>query len=64
MIAMDRSRTEPDFAALAATAELYHRWLTGLLLMVVSRRGAAAAAELVFRLFRRQQLEKFLPGLD
>jgi hypothetical protein len=64
MIATDRSRTEPEEAALAATAELYHRWLTGLLLMVVSRRGGAAAAELVFRLFRRQQLEKFLPGLD
>jgi hypothetical protein len=61
---MDRSRIEPDDSALLAVAELYHRWLTGLLLMVVSRRGAAAAAELVFRIFRRQQLEKFLPGLD
>jgi hypothetical protein len=61
---MDRSRIEPDSAALLATAELYHRWLTGLLLMVVSRRGEAPAAELVFRLFRRQQLEKFLPGLE
>ena len=61
---MDRSRIEPDAAALQATAELYHRWLTGLLLMVVSRRGATAAAELVFRIFRRQQLEKFLPGLE
>src|SRR5262245_21985763 len=61
---MDRTRIEPHAAALQATAELYHRWLTGLLLMVVSRRGAAPAAELVFRIFRRQQLEKFLPGLD
>jgi hypothetical protein len=61
---MDRSRVEPDAAALLATAELYHRWLTGILLMVVSRRGVAPAAELVFRIFRRQQLEKFLPGLD
>jgi hypothetical protein len=61
---MDRTRVEPDAASLQATAELYHRWLTGLLLMVVSRRGAAAAAELVFRIFRRQQLEKFLPGLE
>jgi hypothetical protein len=32
--------------------------------MVVSRRGGSAAAELVFRIFRRQQLEKFLPGLE
>jgi hypothetical protein len=47
-----------------AVAELYHGWLTGLLLMVVSRRGRADAAELVFRIFRRQQLEKFLPGLE
>jgi hypothetical protein len=62
--AMDRTTVEPDAAALEATAELYHRWLTGILLMVVSRRGAAPAAELVFRIFRRQQLEKFLPGLD
>src|SRR5262245_45051002 len=61
---MDRTRIEPHAAALQATAELYHRWLTGLLLMVVSRRGAAPAAELVFRIFRRQHLEKFLPGLD
>ena len=61
---MDQQRIEPDATALQAVAELYHRWLTGLLLMVVSRRGATAAAELVFRIFRRQQLEKFLPGLE
>ena len=63
---MDRANNEAgtDHAALAAVAELYHRWLTGLLLMVISRRGAGPAAELVFRLFRRQQLEKFLPGLE
>jgi hypothetical protein len=30
----------------------------------VSRRDARTAAELVFRTFRRQHLEKFLPGLD
>jgi hypothetical protein len=30
----------------------------------VTRRDARAAAELVFRTFRRQHLEKFLPGLD
>jgi hypothetical protein len=29
----------------------------------VSRRSGADAAELVFRTFRRQHLEKFLPGL-
>jgi hypothetical protein len=47
-----------------AVETIYHAYLTGLILMVVSRRGAGDAAELVFRLFRRQQLEKFLPGLD
>lgn len=31
---------------------------------MVSRRDARTAAELVFRTFRRQHLEKFLPGLD
>lgn len=47
-----------------AVETIYHAYLTGLILMTVSRRGAADAADLVFRLFRRQQLEKFLPGLD
>ncbi len=47
----------------AALARLYHGWVTGLILMVVMQRGAGPAAELVFRLFRRQQREKFLPGL-
>lgn len=51
-------------AGYRAVETIYHAYLTGLILMVVSRRGARDAAELVFRLFRRQQLEKFLPGLD
>jgi hypothetical protein len=46
-----------------AVGELYHAYLTGLILTVVTRRGRDDAAELVFRTFRRQQLEKFLPGL-
>jgi hypothetical protein len=58
------SSVAPTEAALRAVADLYHGWLTGLLLMVVTRRGSASAAEMVFRIFRRQQLEKFLPGLD
>jgi len=44
-------------------ADLYHAYFTGLILSVVTRRGAADAAEFVFRVFRRQQLERFLPGL-
>jgi hypothetical protein len=45
-------------------AELYHAYLTGLILKTVLERGRGDAAELVFRLFRRQHLEKFLPGLE
>ena len=45
-------------------ADLYHAYFTGLILLVVTRRGTVAAAEFVFRVFRRQQEERFLPGLD
>jgi hypothetical protein len=44
-------------------AELYHAYFTGLILTVVTRRGTADAAEFVSRVFRRQQQERFLPGL-
>ena len=53
-----------ESAAWAALAELYHRYLTGLLLGMVTRLGAAPAADVVFRVFRNQHLEAFLPGLD
>lgn len=46
-----------------AVARLYHAFFTGLILRVASRRGAADAAELVFRVFRRQHRANFLPGL-
>ena len=45
-------------------ADLYHAYFTGLILTVVTRRGTADAAEFVFRVFRRQQQERFLPGLE
>src|SRR5437016_4838740 len=47
-----------------AVAELYHAYFTGLILTTVTRRGTADAAEFVFRVFRRQQQERFLPGLE
>jgi hypothetical protein len=47
-----------------AVADLYHAYFTGLILTVVTRRGTAEAAEFVFRVFRRQQQERFLPGLQ
>jgi len=46
-----------------SVADLYHAYFTGIILTVVTRRGTADAAEFVFRVFRRQQQERFLPGL-
>jgi hypothetical protein len=46
-----------------AVSVLYQALLTGLVLTLVTRRSEEGAAEFVFRLFRRQHLEKFLPGL-
>ncbi|MFC1886451.1 hypothetical protein ACFLZM_05285 [Thermodesulfobacteriota bacterium] len=46
-----------------AVYRLCHAYLTGLILSTVLRRSRTDAAELVFRTFRRQHLEKFLPGL-
>ncbi len=46
-----------------AVSVLYQALLTGLVLTLVTRRGLDEAAEFVFRLFRRQHLEKFRPGL-
>jgi hypothetical protein len=53
----------PDYDAMGAVADLYHRLLTGMLLALASRAGTARGTDVVFRSFRRQQLEKFLPGL-
>ena len=52
-----------DPAGWAALGELYHRNLTGLLLALVTRQGTPQATEVVFRTFRNQHLELFLPGL-
>jgi hypothetical protein len=46
-----------------SVADLYHAFFTGLILVVVTRRGTQDAAEFMFRVFRRQQQERFLPGL-
>src|SRR6201986_5203471 len=46
-----------------SVADLYHAIFPGLILVVVTRRGTADAAEFMFRVFRRQQQERFLPGL-
>jgi hypothetical protein len=50
-------------AANRAVSTLYQGLMTGFVLTLITRRGEADAAEFVFRHFRRQHLEKFLPGL-
>jgi len=59
------ARTEPEDveADYRAVEALYHAFLTGLILTTVTRKSGADAARLVFHTFRRQHLEKFLPGL-
>jgi hypothetical protein len=50
-------------AGYRAMADLYNGLMTGVVLTLVTRRGVDTAREFVFRHFRRQHLEKFLPGL-
>lgn len=59
-LAMSRSSEQ---AAALAVADLHHAWFTGLVLALVVHRGADVAEEFVFRLFRHQHTERFLPGL-
>jgi hypothetical protein len=60
----DRTATASDMsAAYGALATLYNALMTGIVLSLVTRRGADVAREFLFRHFRRQHLEKFLPGL-
>src|SRR3981189_127179 len=47
-----------------SVANLYHAYFTGLILTVVTRRGATEAAEFVFRVFRRREQGRFRPGLE
>jgi hypothetical protein len=50
-------------AGYKAVSKLYNALMTGLVLTLVSRKGSEAARRFVFEHFRRQHLEKFLPGL-
>ncbi|MCL1962214.1 MAG: hypothetical protein FWG56_10715 [Desulfovibrionaceae bacterium] len=56
--------SSPDAARWSAVAEWYHAFFTGLVMTLVTRRGARQASELVFNIFRRQHHERFLPGLE
>ena len=52
-----------DIADYKAVARLYNALMTGLVLSLIGRKSADAARRFVFAHFRRQHLEKFLPGL-
>lgn len=54
----------PATAGYRAVAKLYNALMTGLVLTLVSQRGSGPARDFVQAHFRRQHLEKFLPGLD
>lgn len=54
---------DPGVAGYRAVATLYNAFMTGLVLSLVTRHGAEVAREFLFRHFRRQHLQKFLPGL-
>jgi len=56
--------TAAELAAYRAVGTLYNALMTALVLGLVTRRGEATARDYVFRHFRRQHLEKFLPGLQ
>jgi hypothetical protein len=64
MVEIQHDDQEARWLAWRSVADLYHAYFTGLVLTVVTRRGTADAAEFVFRVFRRQQQERFLPGLE
>ncbi|HEY4204690.1 MAG TPA: hypothetical protein VGM35_06705 [Xanthobacteraceae bacterium] len=63
MVEIQLDSKDSRWLAWRSVADLYHAYFTGLILTIVSRRGTADAAEFVFRVFRRQQQERFLPGL-
>jgi len=50
-------------AGYKAVAKLYNALMTGVVLTLVSQRGNGPARDFVKAHFRRQHLEKFLPGL-
>ncbi|MBV1905917.1 MAG: hypothetical protein KUG75_07560 [Pseudomonadales bacterium] len=60
---MSHSSTDTEVSASKAVDLLYHSWITGLVLSLITRKNAKIAEEFVFRLFRKQHLERFLPGL-
>ncbi len=56
------TQDNPD--AIRAQALIHHAYLLGLQLMVSSQRSNAEVGEWMFRLFRRQHLDKFLSSFE
>ena len=54
----------PTLNAIRAQAHLHHAYLLGLQLMISTREGPEVMGDWMFRLFRRQHLEKFLSSFD
>ncbi|MEQ9519739.1 MAG: hypothetical protein RLN89_09900 [Parvibaculum sp.] len=59
---MEATVRESKMGGWRATAELHQRFLTGLLLYVVQKKGEELGVELLFRTFRTQHHEKFIAG--
>ena len=55
---------EPGTQAIGAQAHLHHAYFLGLQLMVATRKGPEVMGDWMFRLFRRQHLDKFLSSGD
>ncbi len=58
------AREADDVPAIRAQAHLHHAYLLGLQLMVSTHRSNAEVGDWMFRLFRRQHLEKFLSSFE
>ena len=63
-MSQNSSDQETQWRRWRGVAGLYHAYFTGFVLTVVTRRSIPEAAEFMFRVFRRQQQERFLPGLE
>ncbi len=53
-----------DTGAIDALVRLHHAYLQGLLLMIFIRKGAKVMGNWMFRMFRRQHLDKFLSSFE
>ena len=60
---MNKMTDPAPLAGYKAISKLYNALMTGLVLTLVTRRGPEPARQFVEAHFRRQHLEKFLPGL-